>query len=169
MAIFIRDSMVLFTSPISKYITLSENLHVFCQATTLVFYNITHGCWCFDRYDIIHSIKSAEQNSRSITHLKSNVLQVNKGRVIPDWNKFLDSGYNQQSLIICIFWKSTPGFLLDCWRPVWNGFFCVFFVWIFWIYYKHRGHSDHVIQIDITIVKEWFYSKYKIIAFDCLS
>jgi hypothetical protein len=30
-------------------------------------------------------------------------LQVNKGRVIPDWNKFLDSGYNQQSLIICIF------------------------------------------------------------------
>ena len=138
MAIFIRDSMVLFTSPISKYITLSENLHVFCQATTLVFYNITHGCWCFDRYDIIHSIKSAEQNSRSITHLKSNVLQVNKGRVIPDWNKFLDSGYNQQSLIICIFWKSTPGFLLDCWRPVWNVFF-VFFL---------CGYSGYIISTE---------------------
>ena len=101
------------------------------QKTCMCFVKQQRSCFItspmvVDRYDIIHSIKSAEQNSRSITHLKSNVLQVNKGRVIPDWNKFLDSGYNQQSLIICIFWKGTFGFLLDCWRPVCNVFWCFF-------------------------------------------
>jgi len=53
----------------------------------------------YDRYDIQHSIKSAERQRRCQTAEATKVFQVIEGRLIPDWKKFLGVAANKQALL----------------------------------------------------------------------
>ena len=53
----------------------------------------------YDRYDIQHSIKSAERQRRCQTAEATKVFQIIEGRLIPDWKKFLGVAANKQALL----------------------------------------------------------------------